>query len=290
MIDPLILSTNGPLLTFIHANGYPLQAYQHVLKPLVKKYQVTGCSLRPFWPDSDPAALRDWRDFRDDYLNFLEEYVIEHQISSSLDQKRDGVIAVGHSVGAMTSLLAAIQQPALFQALVLIEPVLFPPWRGRIMRLLAPFKFLIRFHPLIHRTLRRKRSFPKQETMYTNYRSKPIFNRLSDEVLINYVRGISRENPDGSVELSYSPEWEGRIYETSGIADTVVWKNLGAVTCPVLVIRGGESDTLKEQVLDQMVMKFPKGYGVTIKDAGHLVPLEKPERTSELISEFLDSL
>jgi len=290
MFEPLILSTEGPLLTIIHANGYPLQAYQSLLKPLINKYQVVGYSLKPFWPGTDPTALKDWRDFRDDYLKFLERFIKEYQASSGADQKNNAIFAVGHSVGAMTSLLAAIQRPELFQALILIEPVLFPPWRGWIMRLISHFGFISRLHPLIRRTLRRKRYFQDQETMFANYRSKPIFNRFSDQVLMSYVRGISRENPDGSVELSYSPEWEARIYETSGIADQVVWRNLDKVTCPVLVIRGSDTDTLKEWIFDQMVKILPAGVGATLSGAGHLVPLEKPEQISELITEFLDSI
>jgi len=288
MIDPLILSNDGPPLTFIHANGYPLLAYQDMLKPLVNKYQVSGYFLRPFWPGSDPGALRDWRDFAGDYLKFLEEFYFEDQ--DFPDQKRTGVIAVGHSVGAMTSLLAAIQHPELFQALVLIEPVLFPPWRGKLMQLITNFRSISQLHPLIRKTLQRKRSFPTQEIMFTNYRGKSIFERLSDHVLMNYVKGLSREIPDGSVELSYSPEWEARIYETSGIADRIVWRNIDKVTCPVLVIRGRDTDTLKEWVFEQMLKKLPAGVGANISDAGHLVPLEKPERTSELITEFLDPI
>ena len=289
MIDPLIFSKEGPFLTFIHANGYPLIAYQSMLNPLLNKYQVVGYSLRPFWPGSNPADLRDWRDFRDDYLGFLENYLSEYQVSGQ-HQKRNGLIAVGHSLGAMTSLLAAIQRPDLFQALVLIEPVLFPPWQGRLIRLLSPSKLMGRRHSLIVKTLRRKKSFPDRETMFTNYRGKEIFNRLSDDALLDYVKGISREIPDGSIELSYSPEWEARIYETAGIADKVVWRNLSGITCPVLVIRGINSDTLGEKTMEQLVNKLSAGYSVTISEAGHLAPLEKPDQTSALISEFLDSL
>ena len=289
MIDRQTLNNDSPLLTFIHANGYPLAAYQPFLKPLSEKYQVIGYPLRPFWPGLAPAELSDWRGFRDDYLVFLDGILLNNKPKKGSPGKNK-VIAVGHSVGAMTSLLAAIQCPGSFQSLVLIEPVLFSPWRGRLMAFLSSFKFILRLHPLIRKTLRRKRSFPDQVTMFNNFRSKPIFSRFSDEVLTDYVNGLSRDLPDGSIELNYSPEWEARIYETSGIADQVVWKNLINITCPVLVIRGNDTDTLNEKVFKRMLERLPEGQGATIAGAGHLAPLEKPKQISELTIQFLDSI
>ena len=280
-------SQEGPILTFIHANGYPLDVYEPLLALLLDDYRVVGYQLRPFWPDTDPGEIQDWRSFRDDYLGFLKTGEEGIKLEVSLENK---VIAVGHSIGAMTSLLAAIEKPDLFQALVLMEPVLYPRWYGGFFRLAAPLKLLRRVHPLIRRTLRRKTIFPGTQKMFENYRKKPRFRRIADDILMGYVNGLSRELPDGSLELIYPPEWEARIYETAGIADRVAWKNLDLVTCPVLVIRGADSDTLRDRVFIEMVKMLPRGQGITLAGAGHLAPLEKPAQTAELILEFLSSL
>ena len=183
--------------------------------------------------------------------------------------------------------MAAIQRPEYFRLLVLIEPVLFTRVRGTLNRLIAPLKILRRLHPLIKGTLKRKRSFSDRETMFENYRKKKIFQRLSDQVLEDYVGGLTLDKTDGSVGLKYSPDWEARIYETGGLADWYVWKNLSRISCPVLVIRGEQTDTLQPITFQNMVKKMVNGKGLTVPGAGHLLPLEKPHQTAEIILDYL---
>jgi pimeloyl-ACP methyl ester carboxylesterase len=280
-------SQEGPILTFIHANGYPLDVYEPLLAPLLPDYRVIGYQLRPFWPGTDPGEIQDWRSFRDDYLGFLKSGEQGTKLEVGPGNE---VIAMGHSIGAMTSLLAAVKAPELFRALVLLEPVIFPRFYGLILRLAAPFKLVRCFHPLIRQTLQRKTNFPDRRRMFENYRGKNRFRRISDDILMNYVVGLSRDLPDGTCELVYRPEWEVRIYETAGIADRAAWRRMDQLPFPVLVVRGEDSDTLRESVYDDLVSRIPLSCGITVAGAGHLVPLEKPIRTAELILEFLQTL
>ena len=283
-LDPLHLSDQGPLLVFAHANGYPPQAYRTFLTPFLDDYQVFSLYLRSFWPGTDPQEMRDWRAFRDDYIpevhSLIENYGKQAESSGS-------VIGVGHSLGAMTTLMAAIQDPSMFQMLVLMEPVLFPRSWGIVMRLLAPFGVLKEIHPLIRGTLKRKTRFDSREEMYQNYRKKPVFSGLSNQVLRDYVEGLAADIPEGGVSLKYSPAWEARIYETGGRADWVVWRNLDKVQCPVLVIRGEDTYVLHDPVYKSMAGKLPNGEFYTMAGTGHLVSLEAPFRTAEVVLEFL---
>jgi len=283
-LDPLRLSDQGPLLVFAHANGYPPQAYRTFLTPFLDDYQVFSLYLRSFWPGTDPQEMRDWRAFRDDYIpevhSLIENYGKQVESSGS-------VIGVGHSLGAMTTLMAAIQDPSMFQMLVLMEPVLFPRSWGMLMRLLAPFGVLKEIHPLIRGTLKRKTRFDSREVMYQNYRKKPVFSGLSNQVLRDYVEGLAADIPEGGVSLKYSPAWEARIYETGGRADWVVWRNLDKVQCPVLVIRGEGTYVLHDPVFKSMAGKMPNGEFYTMAGTGHLVSLEAPFRIAEVVLEFL---
>ncbi len=284
-IPPRRLSENGPLLIFAHANGYPPEAYRTFLEPILEDHQVFSLYLRSFWPGTNPNEMRDWRTFRDDYIPEVKSIIEKF---GGQERSTGQLIGVGHSLGAMTTLMAAIQDPSLFQLLVLIEPVLFPRLRGITMRLLAPIKVLNRFHPLIRGTLRRKTRFDSRETMYQNYRVKPVFSGLSDQVLGDYVGGLAVDLPEGGVGLKYSPAWEARIYETGGIADWVVWRNLNQVQCPVLVIRGEFTYSLFDRVFEQMIKKLPKGEACTMAGGGHLVPLEQPQKTAQVVLDFLN--
>ena len=283
-LDPVQLSEKGPLLVFAHANGYPPQAYRTFLESFLEDYQVYSLYFRPFWPDSDPQEMKDWRIFRDDYLPEVRSLIDKF---GKQPDSSGRVIGVGHSLGAMTTLMAAIKDPEMFTLLVLIEPVLFPRWRGMVMRLLAPFNLIKKIHPLIRGTLKRRTRFDSHEAMYHRYREKQVFSGLSDQVLLDYVEGLAGEDSEGNVRLKYPPAWEARIYETGGIADWYIWRNLDKVPCPVLVIRGEDTYVLFDRVINNMVGKLPKGKGYTMKATGHLVPLEAPGGTAEVVLDFL---
>ncbi len=282
--DPLDFKGQGPLLIHAHANGYPPQAYRSFLKPFQDSFQIKAIYLRPFWPGTNPDELRDWRIFRDDYLQELISLI------SGFGPDSRQVIGMGHSLGAMATLMAAIESPEYFRALVLIEPTLFPAWLGFLMRTLAPFHLFRHLHPLVRRTLRRKTSFPDRESMFRNYRSKQIFKGIPDEVLRDYVEGLAEETPAGSIKLRYSPAWEVRIYETGGSADRYVWKNLSRISCPVLVLRGERSDTLGQNTLERIARVLPRGRTVTLPSVGHLLPLEEPQQVAAVVLDFLNGL
>ena len=281
-LEPLVLSNQGPLLIHAHANGYPPEAYQSFLEPFLDTYQTRAIYLRPFWPGSDYETLNNWRLFRDDYLTALPTHLEE--------AGKQSLIAMGHSLGGMTSLMAAIEAPERFRALVLIEPTLFPSWQGFLMRISAPLNLFRYFHPLVRRTLRRRTVFSDKESMFQNYRRKNVFAGIPDHVLRDYVQGLAEGQLDGTVRSKYTPEWELRVYETGGSADPYVWKNLSRIPCPVLVLRGELSDTLAQKTLERIALKLPRCEAVTVPSAGHLLPLEMPEHLAAIVLDFLDSV
>ncbi len=286
MIPPLQLDGGDPLIHFLHANGYPPETYQSFLSLFTPRHGVVAPYLRPMWPGSNPEGVRDWTIFRDDMLRMLQDPERLDVESGRLNGRR-GLIGMGHSIGATVTLMAALKAPEWFRCLVLIEPVLFPPWLGAVFRGLRRLGLLEAVHPLIRRTLNRKRVFDSVDDMYNNYRSKVVFRKLSDEVLRDYVRGLCRTRPDGMVELTYEPEWEARIYKTGGVADPIVWRSMENLHVPVLLIRGEETDTLRMGAVRLMSRRLPHLQVVNMAGVGHLVPLEAPRRAFEHMRSFV---
>lgn len=269
---------HGPLLVFAHANGYPPAAYAPFLACLEGDYQILAFHNRMLWPGSDPASVRDWQPFADD-------------LAYGLDQRGlQGLPAIGHSIGATTCLRLALQQPGRFSALVLIDPVLLPPWHSLFWDLVFRLGLAYRAHPLISATLRRRRLFASPEAMFANYRSKGVFQRLSDAALWAYVQAIARPRPDGQVELCYPPEWEARIYATGLRRDLEIWRLLPRLRPPVLVLRGALTDTFWESTAALFQRRLPAAQILTLPETTHLLPLEQPEQTARPILEFLRRL
>ena len=76
--------------------------------------------LRPLWDGTKPDDLQDWHPLSDDLLRFLS-----NRASTTLSE--EPVIGVGHSIGGIVTLRAALRDPGKFRALVLFDPVLFVP-------------------------------------------------------------------------------------------------------------------------------------------------------------------
>lgn len=277
--DPLVLSESGPDFLFLHANGYPPRAYRELLSPFTSTYSVSLSYLRPFWPRSSPGELKNWTMLRDDFLEELSK-------SSNPDCT---LIGGGHSLGGTVSLLAALRAPELFRALILIEPVIFTPLRAVLYRSFYHLHLIDTILPLIRRTRRRKREFQNAAEMYKNYRSKSVFEKIPDSILEDYVQGLAYPQADGTVRLRYPPEWEARIYQTSASADLLIWRALPGLECPVLIIRGGKSRTLTGLSLQKLERGSEQITVKTIREGGHLLPFEDPEKTSRIMIEYLEN-
>lgn len=146
---------------------------------------------------------------------------------------------------------------------------------------------LIRHLPLIQRALKRRRSWPNRQACFEQYRSKAFFANWSDPALWAYVQSATRLRDDGTVELVYPPEWEAHIFATM---PTDVWGELPRLSVPALVIRGGSSPTFRPEAARRMARHLPGASFVTIPHAGHLVPMERPAETAEVILGFLTHL
>jgi pimeloyl-ACP methyl ester carboxylesterase len=271
----------GQPLHFLHANGYPPECYKPLLELLKNEYHVFGMLLRPLWPDSNPNDIQDWKPFSDDLLQFL----------SPTEPGFDGmsqpapVIGVGHSIGAIVTLRAALRDPSKFRALILLEPVLFVPSRLIWWKFFYTLGLGDRVHPLIKGAKKRRRVFENLETVFRRYRSRNIFRYMSDENLRIYIEGITRKTDNG-YELVFSPEWESRIYFT-GLRDFDIWRDLPKLEVPTLFIHGAETDTFLENAAKLVKRKQPKAWMETLDKSTHLLPLERPQEIFDIMQSFL---
>ena len=264
----------GTPLHFLHANGYPPECYKPLFELLKTEYRVFGMLLRPLWDDAKPEDINDWHPLSDDLLRFLS------------DRGTDPAIGVGHSIGAIVTLRAALRDPGKFRALVLIDPVLVVPsfmFYWHIFHILGLGE---RFHPLIIGAKKRRRAFDDLETVFRGYRNRNIFRYMSDENLKIYIEGITRPKMDGGYELVYPPEWEAQVYRT-GMHDFDILRNLPKLEVPTLIIRGTETDTFLESAARLVRKKQPKVKIEALEKSTHILPLERPKEVFEIMRSFL---
>ena len=266
---------SGTTIHFAHANGYPPACYQPLFSLLSLHFHVISMLQRPLWQKSNPDEIKDWQPLAADLLSFLDQ------------QNLHSSIAIGHSLGGIVSLYAAILEPDRFKALILIDPVLFSPLYIIARRLIWSMDLVYRMHPLIKSTRYRKRKFSDLESVFRGFRRKHVFRFMDDDSLWAYVKGITVPDPEGGYKLFYSPDWEMRIYATGIWNDLDLWRNLSKIKIPVLVIKGEATDTFLAPAANLLKKRLPTSKIVSVEKSTHLVPLERPDKVNRIIVDFL---
>ncbi len=273
---PYSTYNSGKPLIFLHANGYPPDCYRPLFD-LLDGHKIVGMRQRPLWEGSAPEEISDWHPLTDDLLRFMDE------------RKLDGIPAVGHSLGGIALLRAAMREPERFSHLILLDPVLFPPFFIRLMRIARALNLVDKVHPLIPAAQHRRRVFKNREILLRGYRKKKVFQYFNDKALGAYVDGITCLQDDGSYKLCYSAEWEVQIYRTGVWRDMELWRHLSKLKIPLLIIRGAETDTFFESAGKLVLKKLPLAKVVSISKSTHLVPLEQPKAVRDEIMKFLSA-
>jgi len=257
-----------------HANGFPPSTYTRALQPLFERFHVIAFYARPFWPDCPPAeTLKDWSLFADDLLNELRSLKVSE------------IMAIGHSLGGVATLYAAVRAPQIFSRIVLIDPTMLPPSFLKKITFMKWFGMEAR-EDLVKRALRRRRQWESKEQAYQSFKEKALFKKWPDEIIRAYVDGMTKPSENGGVRLVYSPEWEARIYQT---IPTDVWKQAALLRQPTLVIRGEISNTFTVESERAFKKANASASFAVVKEAGHLVPQEQPDKIGEIILDFLAS-
>ena len=264
---------SGPILHFAHANGYHPGAYRQLITEFLPHYQVVGMHFRPLWKGCRPRSAPSWKTHARDLVNFLDA------------QGKSDIIGMGHSLGAVATVLAASQRPDLFSRLVLLDPVLLPPANYRTQTF-TPIFLRRLFIPPAKVSAKRKDSWPSKKEAYDYLRPKRVFRRIPDLVFRDFIEhAIDQEPAAGEAKLTYSRDWETHIYSTASNP----WRAIRKLDCPVLVIRGEDSNVLLPDVLALLKASLPTVVLEDIAEAGHLVPLELPQLTAQKAMQFLAS-
>ena len=264
---------DGPVLHLAHANGFPPGAYRLLAETLTPNYRVLGLPARPLWPGSQPESAPTWHPLADDLVEGLDALELS------------GIIGIGHSLGGVLTLWAAILRPDLFQAVALIDPIILPPtwlWALRLLRGLG----LAQRQPLVQGTLRRRHTWPNCQACFEQYRARSLFARWSDEALWDYVKSGTEQRDDGLVTLCYPPAWEAQIFATTPLG---IWHDVPKLQIPTLIVRGEHSHIFQPAAEKRMARRLPQARSVTVRHAGHLLPLERPVETGAVVREFVDA-
>ena len=113
-------------------------------------------------------------------------------------------------------------------------------------------------------------------------------NRFASEaVMRRRLTHQTRELPNGKIGWRYDPEIREQRRNGTGAPPPDLWEPLSKVTCPTLIIRGSETDTLSPEVAERMVQTLADGRLAHVDKAAHMVFEDNPEQFNAALADFL---
>ncbi len=264
----------GPLLHISHATGFCAGMYGPLAERLGSRLRVLGMDDRGHGTTAAPADLRKLESW-DVFANDLERF---------FEYLNEPVIAMGHSRGAVTSMMVAIKRPDLVRAVILIDPTILAPSLNLLL-LMTQKTRLTGFIPIVSGAAHRKRVWPDQRTILDAYRAKPSFSSWKDGFLEGYVRHCTEKTEGGTITLCCEPTWEARCF---AVCPTDVWLVLPRLQVPTLVLYGSQSDVFLSSAAKKFRRKVPHAVLQRFEDTSHFVPMERPDETAEATLRFLE--
>lgn len=178
-------------------------------------------------------------------------------------------------MGGAALVMAELLRPNTFAALILIEPMIFPPPYQRAENHLS------------RAVKKRKRVFESREAARENFASKPPFVEWDPSALDGYVDDGFIETDEG-VTLACTPEAESDIYE--GATAHGAWERAGEIRVPTLILAGSESDVFPSEYARLVAKQFARAGSENLAGANHFLPMEQPEVLARRIERIASGL
>lgn len=252
-----------PVIQFSHANGFPGGCYRYLFQQL-PEYEI--CYVEKLGHGDYPLD------------GDLKNYALE-LIGDIRTHGQYPVIGIGHSAGAVVTLLAAALEPELFHEVILLDPVIFSKRKRYALKLASALGGLDKITPA-GRAAKRKACFSSRAEAESYFSQKALFQDFHPECFQDYLRFGLTDAGEG-VELSISPDIEADVFRNV-LLDVPDWiKQVKGQ-----VIFGRSSHLLNKPDLRWWQKNFPamKLIGV---EGGHLFPFESPVETANLLQMML---
>lgn len=246
---------SGPTLLFAHATGMHGWMWREVAGRLTGRARCVAPDLRghgdsPF-PASDDFA---WAGFGRDLLT----------VAAAVPGDSDGLVGVGHSMGAMALMLAELAAPGTFRELFLYEPAFGtePDEESRA-----------RLDLMVAITSKRRAAFASRAEALANFARKAPTGTFQASVLHDYVEHGFAGEPGGDVRLKCRPEIEAAVYANSYTPGTA--ERLPELKCPVTLMAGAETEEPHGTSVATLA-RLTGGRVVRMEGASHFGPMERP--------------
>lgn len=256
----------GPMLHFLHGNGLSSGVYWPLLRPLCDGYGLFAQDLEGHGESDSTAAFHGASHFLGRIRGAIEQQLGDRPL-----------VAIGHSYGAALSLRLAHAERQRVGALVLLDPILLPPWQ----RLLYRLGTRLGFNPMSSGTRKRRYQWPDRESVVQHFQGRGVYANWTPEALRAFADCCLKPAAEG-VELSCERALEASIYEHPIPPGRLI----AELDIPILVLSGRRSYPFMPAAVRGLQRQNPR-IQTQVLDGGHCFMLEQPQPSVEAIRRFL---
>lgn len=250
-------------LYFAHANSFPGSMYRKMFNTLAGHYDISYIDCvghQPQFPVTDC-----WPYLVAETIDYIERHC------------QPPVLGVGHSLGGVLVLYAAVIKPELFYRLILLDSPLFSPWRAHMIWLAKKIGLIHRFTPGGN-PLKRRDCWTNIQMVYEYFARKPVFSRFDPECLMDYATYGTKLTEQGIRSLTFRPAIEHAIYIT---LPHNLKHCVGKITVPTFYLAGTQSNILHTHDRTHLIKHLQ--IRIDYQNGSHLYPFEHPIETAKHI-------
>ncbi len=247
---------DGPPLVMLHGLTGHARTWDHTAAALSERYRVLALDQRGHG-DSDWAPQYGLAPMAQDVLGFLDALELAE------------VTLIGLSMGGLVSFVFAAAHPDRVTRMVIMD--IGPEIARAGARNVAS-------------SLAANDVFESEDEAFAQARTANP--RPTDATLRHRVSHNLRPLPDGTLTFKYDKALRspGALFDHT---QDELWAAWRAVSCPVLLVRGDDSDVLATETAQRMLAENPRASFASIPDCGHSITLDSPQGLLEVVSPWL---
>lgn len=263
-----LANPDRPLIHFMHGNGFCGAVYWNFLRQFSGHNALFLHDVQGHGDSENGAGFPGWKATVARTARVIRQH--------PLTQARLPVIGMGHSFGALVTIMAAARDPGLFNYLVLLDPVLFPPGLKRVLR------YFPGLNPVVRKARTRTVHWPSRQAAWDYLHQRGIFQGVQDDALDCYIDHGLEHRPDG-LHLKCPREVETQIFASMPVG---LWPAVAAVQCPVFILHGDRSYPFVTQGATRAARLNPL-VAVSSMAGGHCFMLERPLDAHHQVAAYL---
>ncbi len=255
-----------PQLHFAHANGIPSACYRKLLgalEPVFDVRMVPVLGTDPNYPVDD-----NW-------------HSLAEQVADSIRVRCDGpVIGLGHSLGGLTTFMAAHRYPELFRAVVIMDPPVINGLGALSFGFMKAIGLVDRVTPA-GKSNGRREVWPSREVAHELLGKKRLFRSFDPECFDDYIRfGLS--DCEEGVRLTIPAAVEVDVFRHTPHDS---WRYRRPLQVPGILLSGAGSEFRGTGFAERLARTH--GLLHEYVEGGHMFPLERPLQTADHIMNAL---